>query len=74
MVEKTNRIVKNKELNNIQFLSGRYSKHGPPKNVENLLNGLPLIIEKMSCKGKFIWFSFKNSEYVLANTLGMSGF
>ena len=51
-------------------LSGRYTK----KPIEGLsATQLPLVIETVSCKGKFIYWTFKGTETVIFNTLGMSG-
>jgi len=51
-------------------LSGRYTK----KPIEGLAKTqLPLTVESVSCKGKFIYWTFKDTETVIFNTLGMSG-
>lgn len=51
-------------------LSGRYTK----KPIEGLAKlQFPLVIETVNCKGKFIYWTFKDTETVIFNTLGMSG-
>lgn len=66
-----NNDFKNKKLLDIKILGGKYKKHGKPKNFNKLI--FPLTIEKIDCKGKLIYFIFKNSNIVLLVTLGMSG-
>ena len=61
----------NKILTNFDVLSGRYIK----KAIHNLDNPAwqpPIMIEKIECKGKFIYFCLSNSVYFF-NTLGMTG-
>ena len=62
----------NKTIIKITFNGGRYVKHGPFKNYNQLSTELPLKIIKVNCKGKFIYFILSN-KMVLFNTLGMSG-
>lgn len=71
LVNWLNKDLKNKKLNNIIILGGRYKRHGNPKNLDKII--FPLTINKIKCHGKFIYWTFKNSEFVLFNTLGMSG-
>ena len=71
LVKWLNKDLKNKKLINIKIHSGRYKKHGPPKNLNKLV--YPLIIDKVNCHGKFIYLTLKNSDLVIFITLGMSG-
>ena len=51
-------------------ISGRYTR----KPIEGLANvKFPLAIETVGCKGKFIYWTFKDTDAVIFNTLGMSG-
>jgi len=51
-------------------LSGRYTK----KPIEGISNvQFPLTVEGVGCKGKFIYWTFKDTDVVIFNTLGMSG-
>lgn len=68
-----NRACRNKTLTDINILGGRYKKHGPPKGFDNLKKKLPLVVKSIKCKGKFMYWEFKDSEFTLWNTLGMSG-
>ncbi len=68
-----NKNLKDKKLISIQINSGRYIKHGPPKGFVDFSNTLPLVIKKINCIGKFMWWEFENSDITLWNTLGMSG-
>lgn len=58
------------QILDLKILSGRYLKK-PIEGLENLK--FPLIVDRIACKGKFIYWTFKNCDYVLFNTLGMSG-
>jgi DNA-formamidopyrimidine glycosylase len=51
-------------------LSGRYTK-SPLVGLENVQ--FPLTIDAILCKGKFIYWTFRDTDVVLFNTLGMSG-
>ena len=68
-----NNNLKNKNLNNIKILGGRYKRHSNPINWDVLKKNLPLKIKGVFCKGKFIWFEFYDSNLSIWNTLGMSG-
>lgn len=63
--------IKNKVLTNFEIIGGRFI-HLPPENVEHFKKELPVKLTAVSCKGKFIWFTFGNGWY-LFNTLGMTG-
>lgn len=71
LVNWLNKDLKNKVLKTIKIHSGRYKRHLPPKNFNKIK--FPLIIENINCHGKFIYWTFKDNEMVLFNTLGMSG-
>jgi len=64
-----NKNFKYKKILNIKINSGKYKKN--PKTLSNKI--FPQTIESINCKGKFIYFIFKNSDYVLFVTLGMTG-
>lgn len=58
------------KLLSVTPLSGRYTK----KPIEGIsASRFPLIIESVGCKGKFIYWTFKDTDTVIFNTLGMSG-
>lgn len=64
-----------KHLKSIKILSGRYSRHGPPKGfnlITTLLEKTPIKILEIGVKGKFIYWVLDNNVYMW-NTLGMSG-
>lgn len=69
-----NKKFKYKKILNIKINSGKYKKKSINLNKIILNKKLfPLIIEEINCKGKFIYFLFKNIDLVLFITLGMSG-
>jgi formamidopyrimidine-DNA glycosylase len=63
----------------MKIMGGRYLKHGEPEGYSAFRSASEnLKISKVSCKGKFIWFSFANldgleSNWSIWNTLGMTG-
>ena len=70
-VDQLNQLVSNTSLQAININSGRYSKKNPVGFPE-FQSQLPLKINSVNCKGKFIWFEISNGWYIF-NTLGMSG-
>ena len=65
------KMYKGKLLTTVTVLSGRYTKK-PINNINNPSWRLPLLLESVDCKGKFIYILFDNG-YSLWNTLGMAG-
>jgi len=71
--------IKNFVISDMKIISGRYLKHGEPEGYSAFKNmSEKLKISRVSCKGKFIWFSFvsldgTNSNWSIWNTLGMTG-
>ena len=60
-----------KKLTKLTVLSGRYTKK-PIENMNNPNWKLPLNLQNVDCKGKFIYFSFQEDVFFF-NTLGMTG-
>jgi formamidopyrimidine-DNA glycosylase len=60
-----------KSLVSLQILGGRYTKKDP-ENAPEFIQSLPLKINKVSNKGKFLWFEFENNM-IMTSTLGMTG-
>ena len=65
------KILNNKTLTNISILGGRYKKNGNPEMFEEFISKLPMKINNVRCKGKFIWFELEYN-WTIWNTLGMS--
>eukprot|EP00613_Pedinella_sp_CCMP2098_P065019 CAMPEP_0171989112 /NCGR_PEP_ID=MMETSP0993-20121228/276248_1 /TAXON_ID=483369 /ORGANISM="non described non described, Strain CCMP2098" /LENGTH=601 /DNA_ID=CAMNT_0012642097 /DNA_START=88 /DNA_END=1893 /DNA_ORIENTATION=+ len=74
------------EIRSAKILSGRYLNSGePPQGWEGLVSSLPLRVDSVRAKGKFIWFELSNgggsdsnrdtSEVQLTawSTLGLAG-
>lgn len=59
-------------LQAITIHSGRYQRHGPPTGLVTLRSHLPLQIQSVGVKGKFIYWLL-DGEWSVWNTLGMSG-
>lgn len=70
LVDWLNTKIKNKKLNKLIINNGRYKRQSI-KNLNKII--FPLNVESVNCKGKFIYILFKNSDYVMYNTLGMTG-
>lgn len=71
-----NKYLKNKKLDKLDFVSGRYTRH-KAKGYAEFKKALPLTVNKVDSKGKFIWLELtspktKQKWYIL-NTLGMTG-
>ena len=62
----------NKEIEFLEFGTGRYSKKDPA-GYTDFCEALPKLVTGVSCKGKFIYFLFADGSS-LWNTLGMSGY
>ena len=66
--------LQEKQLYNIDILSGRYKKNGI-KNLNYIMENMPLTITKIDSYGKFMWIELndnKNSFYIM-NTFGLTG-
>jgi DNA-formamidopyrimidine glycosylase len=68
LVDLLNKKLKNKTIKNIEILGGKYLRK---KADFSNLKGLN--IKSINCYGKFIYWIFNNSDLVLFNTLGMTG-
>ncbi len=68
LVDKLNKKLKNKKILTIEVLGGKYLRK---KADFSKLNGL--IIKSIKCYGKFIYWEFIDSDIILFNTLGMTG-
>lgn len=66
-----NQHLENSILKEFVVLGGRFIKT-PIENIDTFQSNLPLKINSVNCKGKFIWFDLENN-WSIWNTLGMSG-
>jgi formamidopyrimidine-DNA glycosylase len=64
--------LKNKDIQEINILNGRYKKHGPFDKYQTLKNKLPLKLLDVKTKGKLLYMIFDDDLYILS-TLGLSG-
>ena len=67
-----NKFCKNKKLENIKILKGRYKNHGPPKNFNKLKRILPLKLLGVDVKGKVLFFHFEENWHIISK-LGLTG-
>ena len=65
------KLYEGKILKTLTVLSGRYTKK-PINNINNPKWRLPLLVKRVDCKGKFIYFSLEEDVFFF-NTLGMTG-
>ncbi len=63
---------KNRMLQHISIMKGRYAKHGPPMNFDKFVKELPLQLIDISKKGKVIIFHFDKDWYIVSR-LGLTG-
>jgi DNA-formamidopyrimidine glycosylase len=61
-------------IESINIIGGRYVGHGPPEGWDSLIKELPLKVSGIYCKGKMMWFEFKDNDLVLISRFGMSGY
>lgn len=71
--DQLNKYLLGSEILDIKILSGRYKKESDIPGLLAVKNSLPLVVESVSCKGKFIYWTFKDTETSMWNTLGMTG-
>ena len=71
-VDKLAEIAVGTTLEEIQFTNSQYRSKQVRDQVDGLLAALPLTIESVDCKGKFIWFTLSDG-WKIWNTLGMAG-
>lgn len=64
--------LKNKYINEINILKGRYIKHGPFNNYDVIVKELPLKLLDVKTKGKFMYIILEKNYYIFS-TLGLSG-
>lgn len=64
--------IKNKSLEFVKILKGRYVTHGPPKHYKEFVKQLPLKCIQVEKKGKVIFIYFEHN-WCLISKLGMSG-
>lgn len=67
-----NKKLKNKYINDINILKGRYIKHGAFKDYNKLKSHMPLKVLSVKTKGKFLYFVLDKGLY-LFSTLGLRG-
>lgn len=76
MTEYLNKLLKNKCIRSWTFLSGQYdNKNKSPKGFEDFEKNLPLLVESVKCKGKFIYFTLYNeyNNFYILHSLRMTG-
>ena len=73
LAEEISELITGKRLISIKILSGRYTKK-IITGVQAFKRGLPLTVESVGIRGKYMWWQFKSSPAIfLTTTLGMTG-
>ena len=67
-----NKILKNKNIIEINILQGRYKKYGPFERYNQLKDKLPIKVLDIKTKGKFLYFILEDDYYIFS-TLGLRG-
>jgi endonuclease-8 len=67
-----NKKFKNKNLNDIKILKGRYKTHKPFILYYSLIDKLPLKVLDVRTKGKFLYIVLED-DYFIFSTLGLHG-
>ena len=67
-----NNLFSGKKLTEINILRGRYKKHESFESYNLIKKALPLKLQNVKTKGKFIYWELESGFYLL-NTLGLSG-
>ena len=60
ITDELDKLLNNKILVSMEILGGRY-KNKTLENFELFQQSLPLKINKVNCKGKFIWFQLDDN-------------
>lgn len=71
-VDRISQIAVGRQLTDIRFVDDNYRAKQVRDQVDELIEALPLTVESVDCKGKFIWFTLSDG-WKIWNTLGMSG-
>ena len=69
-----NKYLKDKYIDSFIFFDGRYKNKKLPIGWNKFIDLLPLKIKKVNVKGKFLWFSFYESNITIWNTFGLTGY
>jgi len=69
LTEELNEKLSNNNIKDITVIGGKYSK----KSITDMHKLIGLKIMSINCYGKFIYWNFYNTDIVMFNTLGMTG-
>lgn len=66
------RVLQGKTVSNLRIHTREYAAKQMRNEFNEFRQALPLTVDSVNCKGKFIYWKFSD-EWVVFNTLGMSG-
>tara|TARA_R110001592_G_scaffold192755_1_gene439595 strand:+ start:290 stop:1117 length:828 start_codon:yes stop_codon:yes gene_type:complete len=72
IVNRLNKFFQGQEITSVDFYDERYREKQVRDDVDLFLDCIPATVEKIECKGKFIYWTFTNG-FIIFHTLGMSG-
>lgn len=72
--EYLNEKLSDKMVSSWDIIGGKYMDN-PPKGYDNFVDNLPMLVESVDCKGKFIYFTLynENSVFYVLHSLRMTG-
>lgn len=68
-------VLRSKIISEWNFVGGKYTDN-PPEGYSQFDNALPLVVQSVQCKGKFIYFTLQCSDgkhYYILHSLMMTG-
>ena len=68
-----NSLLTEKELLELTIIGGRYLRHGSFALYDEIVKNLPLRVEGVFTKGKFMYIAFHGNNIYLSITLGLQG-
>jgi formamidopyrimidine-DNA glycosylase len=72
ITDRLHRVLQGKTVSNLRIHTREYAAKQMRNEFNEFRQALPLTVDSVNCKGKFIYWKFSD-EWVVFNTLGMSG-
>jgi len=72
ITDRLNRVLEGKTLSGLRIHTREYAAKQMRNEFNEFRQALPLTVDSVNCKGKFIYWKF-SGDWVVFNTLGMSG-
>ncbi len=72
ITDRLHRVLQGKTVSNLRIHTREYAAKQMRNEFNEFRQALPLTVDSVNCKGKFIYWKFSD-DWVVFNTLGMSG-